>query len=145
MRAVVQRVKKAAVSVDGKVISSIDSGLLVLLGIEKDDTEETALYVSNKIANLRIFEDEFGKMNLSVQDINGSILVVSQFTLASQIKKGNRPSFSDAMEEDKAKVLYEKFVSDLEKLGVPVRTGVFKAHMEVTLTNDGPVTFIIER
>jgi len=138
-------VKKAAVSVDGKVISSIDSGLLVLLGVEKDDTEETALCVSNKIANLRIFEDEFGKMNLSVQDINGSILVVSQFTLASQIKKGNRPSFSDAMEEDKAKVLYEKFVCGLEKLGVPVRTGVFKAHMEVTLTNDGPVTFIIER
>ncbi|MGC9125710.1 MAG: D-aminoacyl-tRNA deacylase, partial [Caldisericaceae bacterium] len=136
MRAVVQRVKKATVSVEGKIVSRIGEGLLVLVGIEKTDTEEIAKYISEKIINLRIFEDESGKMNLSVQEVKGSVLVVSQFTLASYVKKGNRPSFSDAMEENNARSLYEHIVSHIKNCGVPVFTGVFKAHMEIGLTND---------
>jgi D-tyrosyl-tRNA(Tyr) deacylase len=145
MRIVLQRVKKASVVVDGKIVSEIGKGLLVLLGAEKGDTEALADYLAKKIVNLRIFPDENDKMNLSVKDVDGEILVVSQFTLASCIKKGNRPSFSDALEEDTAEKLYERFVQEVRNEGVLVRTGMFKARMEVSLINDGPVTFILER
>jgi D-tyrosyl-tRNA(Tyr) deacylase len=145
MRIVLQRVKKAAVVVDGKTVSEIGKGLLVLLGAEKGDTEALADYLAKKIVNLRIFPDENDKMNLSIKDVDGEILVVSQFTLASCIKKGNRPSFSDALEEGVAEKLYERFVDNIKSEGLRVRKGVFKARMEVSLVNDGPVTFILER
>jgi D-tyrosyl-tRNA(Tyr) deacylase len=145
MRIVLQRVKKAAVRVDGKTVSEIGGGLLIFLGAEKGDTEAEVEYLSKKILNLRVFPDENDKMNLSVKDVGGEILVVSQFTLASCIKKGNRPSFSDALEEDTAEKLYEKFVEEVRNGGVLVKTGVFKARMEVSLVNDGPVTFILEK
>ena len=140
-----QRVKKASVVVDGKIVSEIGKGLLVLLGAEKGDTEALADYLAKKIVNLRIFPDENDKMNVSIKDVVGEVLVVSQFTLASYIKKGNRPSFSDALEEKIAEKLYEKFVDDIKSEGLRVRKGVFKARMEVSLVNDGPVTFILER
>ena len=140
-----QRVKKASVVVDGKIVSEIGKGLLVLLGAEKGDTEALADYLAKKIVNLRIFPDEKDKMNVSIKDVVGEVLVVSQFTLASYIKKGNRPSFSDALEEKIAEKLYEKFVDDIKSEGLHVRKGVFKARMEVSLVNDGPVTFILER
>ena len=140
-----QRVKKASVVVDGKIVSEIGKGLLVLLGAEKGDTEALADYLAKKIVNLRIFPDENDKMNLSIKDVVGEVLVVSQFTLASYIKKGNRPSFSDALEEKIAEKLYEKFVDNIKSEGLRVRKGVFKARMEVSLVNDGPVTFILER
>jgi len=142
---VLQRVKKASVVVDGKIVSEIGKGLLVLLGAEKGDTEALADYLAKKIVNLRIFPDEKDKMNVSIKDVVGEVLVVSQFTLASYIKKGNRPSFSDALEEKIAEKLYEKFVDDIKSEGLRVRKGVFKARMEVSLVNDGPVTFILER
>ena len=145
MRIVLQRVKKASVVVDGKIVSEIGKGLLVLLGAEKGDTEALADYLAKKIVNLRIFPDENDKMNLSIKDVVGEVLVVSQFTLASYIKKGNRPSFSDALEEKIAEKLYEKFVDNIKSEGLRVRKGVFKARMEVNLVNDGPVTFILER
>ena len=131
--------------VDGKIVSEIGKGLLVLLGAEKGDTEALADYLAKKIVNLRIFPDEKDKMNVSIKDVVGEVLVVSQFTLASYIKKGNRPSFSDALEEKIAEKLYEKFVDDIKSEGLRVRKGVFKARMEVSLVNDGPVTFILER
>ena len=145
MRIVLQRVKKASVIIDVKTVSEIGRGLLILLGVEKGDTEALADYLAKKIVNLRIFPDENDKMNLSVRDISGEILVVSQFTLASYIKKGNRPSFSGALEEDTAEKLYEKFVEEVRNEGMRVKTGIFKARMEVSLINDGPVTFILER
>jgi len=145
MRIVLQRVKKASVVVDGKIVSKIGKGLLVLLGAEKGDTEALADYLAKKIVNLRIFPDENDKMNLSIKDVVGEVLVVSQFTLASYIKKGNRPGFSDALEEKIAEKLYEKFVDNIKSEGLRVRKGVFKARMEVSLVNDGPVTFILER
>ena len=145
MRIVLQRVKKASVVVDGKIVSEIGKGLLVLLGAEKGDTEALADYLAKKIVNLRIFPDEKDKMNVSIKDVVGEVLVVSQFTLASYIKKGNRPSFSDALEEKIAEKLYEKFVDDIKSEGLRVRKGVCKARMEVSLVNDGPVTFILER
>jgi D-tyrosyl-tRNA(Tyr) deacylase len=145
MRIVLQRVKKASVVVDGKIVSEIGKGLLVLLGAEKGDTEAEADYLAKKIVNLRIFPDKNDKMNLSIKDVVGGVLVVSQFTLASYIKKGNRPGFSDALEEKIAEKLYEKFVDNIKSEGLRVRKGVFKARMEVSLVNDGPVTFILER
>ena len=140
-----QRVKKASVVVDGKIVSEIGKGLLVLLGAEKGDTEALADYLAKKIVNLRIFPDENDKMNLSIKDVVGEVLVVSQFTLASYIKKGNRPGFSGALEEGVAEKLYERFVDNIKSEGLRVRKGVFKARMEVSLVNDGPVTFILER
>ncbi len=131
--------------VDGKIVSEIGKGLLVLLGAEKGDTEALADYLAKKIVNLRIFPDKNDKMNLSIKDVVGEVLVVSQFTLASYIKKGNRPGFSDALEERVAEKLYEKFVDNIKSEGLRVRKGVFKARMEVSLVNDGPVTFILER
>ncbi len=143
MIAVIQRVKEASVSVNNKKINSIKKGILILVGIEKDDNEKDLKFVANKIVNLRIFPDEKGKMNLSVFDIKGEILSVSQFTLTSKIKKGRRPDFGRAMPPEKAKTFYEKFLKELSSYDIPVKDGVFGAMMEVSLRNDGPVTFII--
>lgn len=145
MRSVVQRVKMSKVRVNNEVVSEIGEGLLVLTALEKDDTLEEIKWMANKIVNLRIFEDEFFKMNKSVVDIQGEILLVSQFTLAAYVKKGNRPSFTDAMEENLAREYFEKFVNLVKELYPKVKTGVFRAHMEIELVNDGPVTIILER
>lgn len=144
MRAVVQRVRSARVEVDGEVTGAIGRGLLVLLGVGQGDTDKQAAWLAEKIAGLRIFEDADGKMNLSVQDIGGSVLVVSQFTLYGDCRKGRRPSFTEAAPPDVADRLYQVFVSHLRALGVPVETGVFQAHMDVHLVNEGPVTIIVE-
>ncbi|HTA82064.1 MAG TPA: D-aminoacyl-tRNA deacylase [Bacteroidia bacterium] len=145
MRVVIQRVSKAEVKVDGTVKGSCDKGLLILAGIEEADSEEDAAWLSGKIANLRIFSDEQDKMNLSVKDVNGGMLVVSQFTLHASTQKGNRPSYILAARPEKALPLFNVFVSMLEKeLGKPIATGEFGAHMEVSLVNDGPVTIIID-
>ncbi|MFC1712655.1 D-aminoacyl-tRNA deacylase [Candidatus Poribacteria bacterium] len=144
MRAVFQRVSSAKVSVDGEVVSSISGGLLVLLGVNKDDSEADAQYLADKTANLRIFGDDEGKMNLSVSDINGEILAVSQFTLYGDCRKGRRPSFIAAARPEKAESLYETYVSNLTNMGLKVKTGVFQAHMDVELVNDGPVTILVD-
>lgn len=145
MRTVLQRVSKASVTVDGKVISSIENGLLVLLGIEDADTHEDIDWLTNKIVNLRIFNDDNGVMNCSVQDVDGDIIVVSQFTLHAQTKKGNRPSYIRAAKPDFAVPTYEQFVEVLEqKSGKKVGTGIFGADMKVELLNDGPVTISID-
>ena len=146
MRAVVQRVSSASVTIDRKLYSSIEYGLLILLGIKSGDSEAEAQYLAEKCIGLRIFEDYEEKMNLSVKDINGSILVVSQFTLYGDTRKGNRPSFVEAAPPQIAEPLYEKFVSMLQdSLGKEkVVTGVFRAMMDVALVNDGPVTVIVE-
>ncbi|WP_457625976.1 D-aminoacyl-tRNA deacylase [Persephonella sp.] len=142
MIAVVQRVNSSRVEVDGKVVGKIGKGINILLGVVKGDTQEDIDKLLRKIPFLRIFEDDRGKMNLSLIDIKGEALVVSQFTLAGNVKKGRRPSFDDAEEPARAKELYEEFVKRLSEY-VPVRTGVFAAHMKVFIENDGPVTFII--
>lgn len=144
MKLVVQRVKTATLSIDNEIYSSINHGYLILFGVEKDDTKEQADWLSNKICNLRCFSDENGKMNLSIKDINGEMLIVSQFTLCADIKKGTRPSFDKAMPPDEANKMYEYFISKVKEQNIPVKTGVFGAHMEITLLNDGPVTFIVE-
>ncbi len=145
MRVVIQRVTKAEVKVDGTVIGACGLGLLILAGIEEADTEEDATWLSAKIANLRIFSDAEGKMNLSVKEVNGGMLVVSQFTLHASTQKGNRPSYIQAARPEKALPLFNTFVTMLEKeLGKPVATGKFGAHMEVSLVNDGPVTITID-
>ena len=145
MRIVIQRVKKASVSVEGKVISSIDKGFLVLLGIESDDTEEDIMWLTSKIVKLRVFGDENDAMNLSILDVEGEVIVVSQFTLHASTKKGNRPSFIKAARPDTAIPLYENFVKTLEReIGKKVNTGIFGAMMDVSLVNDGPVTILID-
>jgi D-tyrosyl-tRNA(Tyr) deacylase len=144
MRAVIQRVAEASVTVDGAVTGAVGRGLLVLLGVGHADTEETARAMAAKIAKLRIFGDAAGKMNLSVEDVSGGVLVVSQFTLLADTRKGNRPSFTDAAPPDKANALYETFCQALASLGLAVGKGVFGARMDVRLTNDGPVTIIID-
>ena len=144
MRAVIQRVSNARVSVDGCVVSSISRGLMVLLGVAEDDTEADARYLADKTAHLRIFEDDAGKMNLSLRDISGKILVVSQFTLYGDCRKGRRPSFIHAAKPPKAEALYEVYVSALTDMGLKPETGVFQAHMDVELTNDGPVTILLD-
>lgn len=144
MKAVIQRVKNASVTIDDELFSSINKGYLVLFGVEKGDTKEQADWLCNKISNLRCFSDENGKMNLSIKDVQGEMLIVSQFTLCGDIKKGTRPSFDNAMKPDEANQMYEYFVSKTKEQNIPVKTGVFAAHMEVNLLNDGPVTFIIE-
>ena len=145
MRVVIQRVKQASVAIDKKIYSSIGMGLLVLLGIEDADTEEDIDWLGNKIAQMRIFDDDQGVMNISVQDIKGDILVVSQFTLHASTKKGNRPSYIKAARPEKAIPLYESFIKKLEKLlEKPVQRGVFGADMDVSLVNTGPVTIIID-
>ena len=145
MKVLVQRVKNCQVEVEGKLVSKIGTGMLALVGIEKDDTEKEVLYLAKKTANLRIFEDENGKMNLNVSDVGGAILAVSQFTLAGDTSRGNRPGFETAAHPDKAKVLYEKYVQNLRELGLPVQTGIFQADMQVSLVNDVPVTFMLEK
>lgn len=145
MRAVLQRVSKASVTVDGQVVSSIGDGLLVLLGIEDADGQEDVEWLANKMVNLRIFNDANNVMNRSVVDIDGEIIVVSQFTLHAQTKKGNRPSYIKSAKPDVAIPMYEGFVTVLEqKLGKKVGTGIFGADMKVELLNDGPVTIIID-
>ncbi|HIA37868.1 MAG TPA: D-tyrosyl-tRNA(Tyr) deacylase [Flavobacteriales bacterium] len=145
MRLVVQRVKEASVIVKGKIVGSIGDGLIVFLGIEDLDTHEDIIWLSNKIVKMRIFDDEQGLMNLSVQDINGEILVISQFTLHASTKKGNRPSFIKAAKPEIAKPLYNGFISQLQSdLGKQIQSGRFGAMMKVKLTNDGPVTIIID-
>ncbi len=143
MRVVVQRVKNAIVSIDGKVVSQINRGLLVLLAVHQDDKEEVIKKMSEKIINLRIFGDSAGKMNLSVKDVKGEILVVSQFTLYGDSQKGNRPSFIESAKSEKAIPIYERFVKYIREQGIKVETGEFGAMMEVELINDGPVTIII--
>jgi D-aminoacyl-tRNA deacylase len=144
MRVVVQRVSRARVSVDGSVCGKIDRGLLVLLGIGKGDAETDADYLAEKTSNLRIFEDANGKMNLSVKDIGGSILVVSQFTLYGDVRRGKRPSFDDASPPEIARPLYEHFVKKIREAGLVCETGRFQATMEVELVNDGPVTILLD-
>ncbi len=143
MKLVIQRVKEASVTIDNKLFSSIQKGILVLFGVEKDDSEDMLEYYAQKLLKLRIFEDENGKMNKSVCDIGGEILVVSQFTLCADCKKGTRPSFDNAKEPKTAKEYYEKFVKILKASGLSVKTGVFAAHMDVGLVNCGPVTIIL--
>lgn len=144
MRAVIQRAKNANVQVDNQIIGAIDHGLVVLLGITKTDTELDVQAIVNKLIHLRIFEDESDKMNLSLQDMDGSILSISQFTLYADIRKGRRPSFTKAAHPDDAENLYHLFNEKLTESGVHVETGQFGAMMDVSLTNDGPVTIIIE-
>jgi D-aminoacyl-tRNA deacylase len=144
MRAVVQRVKESSVKTGEETISRIGRGLLVLLGVAQGDRPSDADYLANKIVNLRIFEDDFGKMNRSLLDTDGQMLVVSQFTLLGDCRKGRRPSFVAAAEPVKATELYEDFVERARRLGVSVQTGRFRAMMEVALINDGPVTLILE-
>lgn len=145
MKALVQRVRQASVTIENKIYSEIKQGFLVLLGVEKNDSEAEAVYLANKVAALRVFEDEQGKMNLSVRDIGGSLLVVSQFTLAGDTSRGNRPGFETAARPETALPLYEFFVQELKNKGLPVATGVFQADMQVALINDGPVTFMLEK
>jgi len=144
MRAVVQRVSQASVKVDGEVVGQIVRGLLVLLGVTHADTDQDAAYLAAKIAGLRIFEDDAGKMNRSVIDIGGAVLAVSQFTLYGDVRKGKRPSFDNAARPERARELYEKFVSEIRALGLRCETGQFQAHMDVSLTNDGPVTILLD-
>lgn len=145
MRVLIQRVKKASVTIEGKIFSEINQGLLIFLGIEVEDTQEDINWLTGKIARLRIFSDENDAMNLSVQDVNGECLVVSQFTLHANTKKGNRPSFINAAKPEIAIPLYEKFVLQLEnEINKKVKTGRFGAMMDVALVNDGPVTIWID-
>ena len=144
MRMVIQRVTEASVTVGGAVVGSIGKGIAVLLGVAKGDAEQDADFLANKLVNVRIFEDDAGKMNRSVQEIGGEILVVSQFTLLGDCRKGRRPGFSDAAPPDEADRLYQYFVEQVRRLGVRVATGQFQAMMLVKISNDGPVTFVIE-
>lgn len=144
MRALIQRVSKAEVSVKGKIVSSIGPGLLVLLGVKAGDSRADAAFLADKAAGLRIFEDDAGKMNLSVAQVGGEILVVSQFTLYGDCRKGRRPSFTEAAPPELAEALYLNFAEVLRERGLTVATGVFGAHMQVTLTNNGPVTLLLD-
>jgi D-tyrosyl-tRNA(Tyr) deacylase len=142
---VLQKVKEASVSVQGKVVGKIKQGVCLLVGIEKGDTEEEAQYLARKIAELRIFPDKEGKMNLSLCDVQGEVLAVSQFTLAGSVKKGRRPSFDKAEEPSRAEPLFRYFVDQIKKFGLKVETGIFAASMDVFLINEGPVSFILQK
>ncbi len=144
MRAVIQRVAQASVTIDGKEYSRIGPGILALIGVEKGDTADDAAMLARRIVELRIFEDEAGKMNRSIGEAGGAILAVSQFTLLGDCRRGRRPSFDPAAPPDVARELYDKFVEDIRSLEIPVATGVFQAMMDVQLTNQGPVTFILD-
>jgi D-tyrosyl-tRNA(Tyr) deacylase len=144
MRAVIQRVSEASVTVEGKLVGKIGKGVLVLLGVSQQDTEKDVTYLVDKILNLRIFEDENGKMNLSLLEVGGQMLVVSQFTLYGDVRRGKRPSFTEAASPEKAKKLYELFVQESSKFLNGIQTGIFQAMMNVHLTNEGPVTILID-
>lgn len=145
MKLVVQRVNKANVKVEKKIVGKIDKGFLVLIGITHNDTKKEAEYLAKKLVNLRVFEDENNKMNRSIKEINGKLLIVSQFTLYANCKDGNRPSFTDAAKPEIANNLYEYFCEKCKEYDVEVQKGIFGADMEVSLINDGPVTIIIEK
>ena len=145
MKLVVQRVKKAEVKVDGNIIGKIDKGFLVLIGIKVGDTKEQADYLVKKLCNLRVFSDENDKMNLSIKDVKGKLLIVSQFTLYGDCSQGNRPSFIEAARPEEANPLYEYFCNQCELYNIEVQKGIFGADMKVELINDGPVTIIIEK
>lgn len=145
MKALIQRVKRASVTIDGKLYSSISHGMLVLLGVVKGDEKHNAELLAEKLLKLRIFEDENGKMNKSLIDVNGEMLVVSQFTLCGDCKKGTRPGFDNAAPPDIANELYEYFVMQIKEAGIRCQTGKFAAMMDVELVNDGPVTFMVEK
>lgn len=144
MRSVIQRVTSASVTVDGQVVGQIGIGLLVLLGVQEQDTQKDALYLADKVCKLRIFEDEQGKMNLSVKDVGGQILMVSQFTLLGDARGQNRPSFINAAAPEEADRLYQIACQRVQENGVPCETGTFRAHMQVALVNDGPVTIMLD-
>jgi D-tyrosyl-tRNA(Tyr) deacylase len=144
MRAVIQRVKQASVTVDGRSTGQIEQGLLVFLGVGPDDGEEDAAYMAVKIANLRIFADDEGKMNRSLWEIRGGLLLISQFTLFGDCRKGRRPDFSQAAPPALAKALYEQTIETLRGLGIPVQTGIFAADMQIDSVNDGPVTILLD-
>ena len=144
MRAVVQRVSKAEVSVDGKIIGRIEKGILVYFGVHKDDSDKDLDYILDKVVNLRIFSDADGKMNLSLLDVGGDILAVSQFTLYGDARKGRRPSYGDAAGNEKGIMYYQRFVDGLKAKGVNTQTGQFGADMQVSYTNDGPVTILLD-
>lgn len=145
MKALIQRVKEASVFIEDELYSKINAGMLIFLGVEKTDTEENAQKLAQKLINLRIYEDEAGKMNKSILDIKGEILVVSQFTLIGDCKKGTRPSFDKSAPIDKAEKLYEDFVNITSKFGLKTKTGKFQAKMDISLINQGPVTFLVEK
>lgn len=145
MKILVQKVLNASVTVNKQLVSQINQGFLLFIGVEKGDTQTQADFLTKKIANLRIFEDENNKMNLSIQDVKGEILAVSQFTLAADLSRGNRPGFESAARPEEAKQLYEYFVEQLQTYNLPVQTGIFQADMKVALVNDGPCTFILEK
>lgn len=144
MRAIIQKVSKASVVVENEKVSEIGPGFMVLLGVKDTDDKDDLAYIKKKISNLRIFEDSDEKMNLSLKDVGGEILVVSQFTLYGDARKGNRPSFTSSAKADKAKEYYEILIDELREEGFKVKTGVFQTHMQVSLTNDGPVTIILD-
>jgi len=144
MRAVVQRVSASRVEVEGRTVGETGAGLLILLGVGRDDTGEDADYLAEKLINLRIFTDEQGKMNLSIMDTGGLMLVVSQFTLYGDVRRGRRPSYSEAAEPERAKELYQYFVERVRSQGIRTETGIFQAMMQVSLTNDGPVTILLD-
>ncbi len=144
MRAVVQRVASANVKVEGKIVGQIERGFLVLLGVGTDDVDADAVMLAEKIAGLRVFEDDAGKMNLALNDVGGEMLVVSQFTLFGDCRKGRRPSFVEAARPEKAELLYETFVAEVRGQGLHVETGRFQTHMDVSLINDGPVTLLLD-
>ncbi|MEM9410725.1 MAG: D-aminoacyl-tRNA deacylase [Planctomycetota bacterium] len=144
MRIVIQRVTSASVEVDQQVVSSIQKGLLVLVGVAEGDDNQDAKYLAEKVVGLRIFGDEDGKMNLSLKDVEGKLLAVSQFTLCGDVRKGRRPSFVTAAKPDEGNRLYMRFVNDVREQGVDVATGIFQADMKVSLVNDGPVTILID-
>lgn len=145
MKLLIQRVKKAEVSVDEKVVGKIEKGFLVLCGITHSDTKKEVEYLAKKLCNLRVFEDENNKMNLSIKDIGGELLIISQFTLYADCTSGNRPSFINSAKPDFANDLYEYFIQQCKNYDVNVETGIFGAHMEVSLVNDGPVTIMLEK
>lgn len=145
MRLLIQRVSKASVKVEGECVGKINKGFLVFLGITHGDTKDNVDYLVNKLYNLRVFEDENEKMNLSIKDINGEILIVSQFTLYADTSHGNRPSFTNAAKPDKANELYEYFIEKAKQTGLKIEAGIFGADMKVELLNDGPVTILLEK
>lgn len=144
MRAVVQRVSSAQVTVAGEVVGRIERGFLVLLGVKDTDTSDDAIYLAKKVAGLRVFEDAAGKMNLGLEEVGGAMLVVSQFTLYGDVRKGRRPSFESAMPPEEAERVYDAFVAEARKTGISVATGRFRATMKVTSLNDGPVTILLD-